>query len=307
VPSGPRGGATRAGRSGRGRRQLRGLRSLRVQDSGLRGFEGDGGPVSADCRGRAFVWSVRLVCGLTGDFTASHWLKKDSLGGAVRWRARGCAGGRRLCGAFESQDHGEEPVPPAGLCNGGWGWVALSAGGRCLWSPSSRIPRRCRRPEGTIPAWRYPAGSHAAVVGLRSAGHRQAGLVGRARRQRRGIRDHPTCGKDPRASCTTTHRRVCVAKWTLFTPQGWCPGSLVAVGGRSQAGRAGGVQPGVSGGQQRVIRLDTTGPACFPQATTATRDPGRRRPQAATAAQPPDPAPPPLQRPAGGTGSSPWV
>ena len=30
------------------------------------------------------------------------------------------------------------------LCNGGWGWVALSAGGRCLW-PSSRIPRRCRR------------------------------------------------------------------------------------------------------------------------------------------------------------------
>ena len=45
------------------------------------------------------------------------------------------------------------------LCNGGWGWVALSAGGCCLWSPSSRIPRRCRRPEGIIAAWRCPAGS----------------------------------------------------------------------------------------------------------------------------------------------------
>gem|GEM_PF-2378033 len=297
MPSGPRGGATRAGRSGRGRRQLRDLRSLRVQDSGLRGFEGDGGPVSADCRGRAFVWSVRLVCGLTGDFTASHWIKKDSLGGAVRWRARDCAGGRRLCGAFESQDHGEEPVPPAGLCNGGWGWVALSAGGRCLWSPLSRIPRRCRRPEGTIPAWRYPAGSHAAVVGLRSAGHHRPG-PGRA-----GWQSPPTATRDPgpphlwegspslvhddspprvRREVDPVHttgvvsripRRCRRAKPSW--PGRWCPAERF----RRPAG---------------VIRLDTTGPACFPQATTATRDPGRRRPQAAAAAQQRDPAPPPV-------------
>jgi len=43
-----------------------------------------------------------------------------------------------------------------------------------------------------------------------------------------------------------------------------------------------------------VIRLDTTGPACFRQATTATRDPGQRRPQATTAAQQRHPAPPPV-------------
>ena len=56
-----------------------------------------------------------------------------------------------------------------------------------------------------------------------------------------------------------------------------------------------------------VIRLDTTGPACFRQATTATRDPGQRRPQATTATRQRNPAPPPRCRaPAGGAGSSPW-
>jgi len=42
------------------------------------------------------------------------------------------------------------------------------------------------------------------------------------------------------------------------------------------------------------MRLDTTGPACFRQATTATRDPGRRRPQAAAAAEQRGPAPSPV-------------
>src|SRR6185437_13421241 len=60
----------------------------------------------------------------------------------------------------------------------------------------------------------------------------------------------PPVGRIPAPSGSHGHRRVCVAKWTPFTPQGWCPGSLVAVGGRSQAGRAGGVQPSVSAGQQ---------------------------------------------------------
>ena len=86
----------------------------------------------------------------------------------------------------------------------------------------------------------------------------QPGWLCKHRRQRRGIRDNPTCGKDRRTLNLPRHhlmcvpcRRVCVAKWTLFTPQGCCPGSLVAVGGRSQAGRAGGVKPGVSAVQQQ--------------------------------------------------------
>jgi len=96
--------------------------------------------------------------------TASHWFKKDPLGGAVResgsgarWRpavsvfttARGSESLRmrrvggwrpRLVGA-EDQEQGLRRA----LCNGGWGRAALLGGGRCLWSPLSRIPRRCRR------------------------------------------------------------------------------------------------------------------------------------------------------------------
>jgi len=40
------------------------------------------------------------------------------------------------------------------------------------------------------------------------------------------------------------------------------------VGGRSQAERAGAVKPNEAAPQQRVMRLDSTGPLCFRQATT---------------------------------------
>jgi len=114
------------------------------------------------------------------------------------------------------------------------------------------------------------------------------------RRQRRGIRDHPTCGKRSRASCLRTHRRVCVAKWTPSTPQGWCPGSLVAVGGLCQPARPGGVRPHETGGQQRVIRLDTARTGWFPPGDDSDEGSGTKATTTQTATQPPDPAPPPV-------------
>ena len=172
--------------------------------------------------------------------------------------------------------------------------MALSAGGRCLWSPSSRVPRRCRRPEGTIPAWRCPAGSHAAVVGFRPAGHRPAGLV---------VQAPPTATRDPGPphlweevprlmhgnSPPRVRREVDPVHTTgvLSRIPRRCRRAKPSRSGRwCQAGRF--RRPAA------VMRLDTTGPACFPQATTATRDPGQTRPQAATAAEPPDPAPTPV-------------
>ena len=221
--------------------------------------------------------------------------------GWVALAAGGCVG-------LESQSHGEGPAPPAGALQRGAGlgcvvcWrpllvVAFVPDPSSLSSPggnqpvlavSSRITRCC----GPAPSGRTPPG--------------RAGCASTADSDE-GSGTTPPVGRDPRASCTTPHRRLRAPSGPCSHHRGWCPGSLVAVGGRSQAGRAGGVQPGVSGGQQRVMRLDTTGPACFPQATTATRDPGQRRPQAAPQADNATQPGPPLQRPAGGTGLAPWV
>ena len=202
------------------------------------------------------------------------------------------AGGRV---GLESQEHGEGPAPPAGALQRGVG-------------PGGVVGRRPLLVVAFVPdpsSLSSPGGNHRGLaVSSRITCCCGAETPGRTPPVRNdcastadsdeGSGTTPPVGRGSRASCLRTHRRVCVAKWTPFTPQGWCPGSLVAVGGRSQAGRAGGVKPGVSAPQQRVIRLDTTGPACFRQATTATRDPGQRRPQAATAAQQRDPAPPPV-------------
>src|SRR6185437_1778187 len=56
-------------------------------------------------------------------FTASHWFKKDPLGAQFGGAWLGRAGGRRSCGALESQSqtHGEEPAPPAGALQRGVG------------------------------------------------------------------------------------------------------------------------------------------------------------------------------------------
>jgi len=54
----------------------------------------------------------------------------------------------------------------------------------------------------------------------------------------------PPVGRGPAPSGSHRHRRVCVPKWTPFTPQGWCPGSLVAVGGLCQPARTGWFPPG---------------------------------------------------------------
>ena len=235
--------------------------------------------------------SVRLRIGLR----RIRWVAQF---GGVPWAALaagGCVGRLKVKSMVKSRRLRRA------LCNGGRGRFALTGGGRCLWSPSSRVPRRCRRPEGTIPSWRCPAASHAAVVRLRPAGHRQDGLV---------VQAPPTATRDPgpphlwegspslvhddspprvRREVDPVHttgvvsripRRCRRAKPSW--PGRWCQAGRF----RTPAG---------------VIRLDTTGPACFRQATTATRDPGQRRPQATTATRQRDPALPPRCRaPAGG-------
>ena len=192
------------------------------------------------------------------------------------------------------------------LCNGGAGPGGVVGRRCCLWSPSSRIPRRCRRPKGIIAAWRCPAGSHAAVVPKRPAGHRQAAMIVQAPPTATRDPGHPTCGKRSRASCLQTHRRVCVAKWTPSTPQGCGPGSLVAVGGLCQPARPGGVRPDGAGPQQRVIRLDTARTGWFPPGDDSDEGSGTTATTSSDRQQTTRPSPAPRCRaPAGGAGSSP--
>ena len=176
----------------------------------------------------------------------------------------------------------------------------MFGGGCCLWSPSSRIPRRCRRPEGIIAAWRCPAGSHAAVVGSRPAGHRPAGLVVQAPPTATGDPGQPHLWEEiPRLMHDISPPRVRREVDPVHTT-----GVLSRIPRRCR--RAQPSRPGrwCQAGRFRrpaaVMRLDTTGPACFRQATIATRDPGqgdhKQRPPPNNATPPR----PPLQRPAGG-------
>ena len=139
--------------------------------------------------------------------TASRGFKKDSLGGAVRWGAAGCVGGRRsgadtTARRFESlrtrwvggwrprlrgtedQEQGLRRASATGVGAGLRGPAAVAACGRvCPGSPVAVVAVN-----GTIPSGRCPAGSHAAVVRSRPAGHRQAGLV---------VQAPPTATRDP--------------------------------------------------------------------------------------------------------------
>jgi hypothetical protein len=73
----------------------------------------------------------------------------------------------------------------------------------------------------------------------------------------------------PRGSVDPSHHRGVV----FWVPRRVC--------GRSQADRAGGVQPDEAGPQQRVIRLDSARPVCFRKALTWRGTQDTRRPQAA--------------------------
>jgi len=158
--------------------------------------------------------------------------------------------GGRVAAAFEGHRR-SRAGPPAGALQRGMGrGLAVRRRSEC-WSPLSRIPRRCRRPEGTIPSGRYQAGSHAAVVAKRPAGHRPAGLVVQAPPTATGDPGQPHLWEVfPRLMPPSSPQRV-LAKWTPFTPQVVLSRIPRRVGGRSQAGRAGGVTPGVSAGQRQ--------------------------------------------------------
>jgi len=209
-------------------------------------------------------------------------------------RARQVGDWRSRVGALEVKSMVKSRRLRRALCNGGRGRAALFGGGCCLWSPSSRIPRRCRRPEGTIPAWRCPAGSLLLATGSVRPDTASPGWLCKHRRQRRGIRDNPTCGKVPRAFWLTwspprVRREVDPVHTTGVLSR------IPRRCRRAQPSRSGRwCQAGRFRTPAAVMRLDTTGPACFPQATTATRDPGQTRPQAATAAGPRNPAPTPV-------------
>jgi len=212
------------------------------------------------------------------------------FGGA--WLGR--VGGRRLCGGSESQEHGEGPAPPAGALQRGAGAgrvvgrrsllvVAFVPDPSSLSSPggnhpvlavSSRITRCC----GAAPSGWTPPG--------------RAGCASTADSDE-GSGTTPPVGRIPTPSGSHGHRRVRV-------PSGPRPHHRGGVRIPRRCRRAQPSWPGRWCQAERfcrpagVIRLDTTGPACFREATTATRDPGRRRPQAATAAQQRDPPPPPV-------------
>ena len=190
-------------------------------------------------------------------------------------RTRHVGGWRpRLVGA-EDQEQGLRRA----LCNGGWGRVALSGDGRCLWSPLSRIPRRCRRlteagrsggvkPDHTC----WPAETLGVTPPARPAWLRPPTAT-------RDPGQHP-CGVNGVHFVTHTRRRP-------WEPEGSGPlptGGVVPDPSSLSAGSAN--PPGRDGSLR---------------STTATRDPGQRRPQATTATRQRDPAPPPRCRaPAGG-------
>ena len=222
----------------------------------------------------------------------------------TRW-VGGCL--PRLVGT-EDQEQGLRRA----LCNGGWGGVWRFGGGSNVGRLCPGSPVAVVAVNGTSPSGRYPTGSHAAVVRLRPAGHRQDGLV---------VQAPPTATGDPgpphlwegfphlelvpspsgvRALPPRVRREVDPVHTTGVLsriprrcrraqpswPGRWCQAE------RDQT-------------TARAIRLDTTGPASFLQATTATRDPGQRRPQLRPPPNRQTPPRPPLQRPAGGTGLSP--
>ena len=107
--------------------------------------------------GAVCLWSYRQFLRLRTGLRRIRWVAQF---GGVPWVALAAGGervhdrasvrvtahasGGRLAAAFEGRRR-SRAGPPAGLCNGGRGGVGLSAGGRCLWSRLSRIPRRCRR------------------------------------------------------------------------------------------------------------------------------------------------------------------
>jgi len=187
----------------------------------------------------------------------------------IRWVAQfggawlGRVGGRRLCGGSESQTHGEGPAPPAGALQRGAGRGRVVRRRPLLVVAFVPDPSSLSSPGGNQPVLAVSSRITAAVVRHRPAGHRQDGLV---------VQAPPTATRDPgpphlwegfpaprarhlAAACAhqvdpvhTTGvvsripRRCRRAKPSW--PGRWCPA------GRSRTTAA-------------VMRLDTTGPACF--------------------------------------------
>ncbi|MEY9908780.1 hypothetical protein ABIA35_005013 [Catenulispora sp. MAP12-49] len=119
----------------------------------------------------------------------------------------------------------------------GWG-ASLSGGGRCLWSPLSRLPRRfVARREPSRPG-RYQAGSLLLATGLVRLDTAQSGMVVQAPPKRRGIRDNPGlwCGLGPPGEAQRRPGGACTRCGNSSHRWG-CPGFPVASAGEAkQAG-----------------------------------------------------------------------
>ena len=130
--------------------------------------------------------------------------------------------------------------------------AALAAGGRCLWSPLSRIPRRfVARREPSRPG-RCQAGSLLLATGFVRLDTAQAGMVVQAPPKRRGIQDNPGlwCGRGPLGEAQRRRGGVCTRRGN--SSHRWvCPGLPVASAVLAQPSRTGRCQAADTGPQQQ--------------------------------------------------------